>query len=454
LNCGAYLKEHYHSQDPFNSIKFINSSFIERSDSSDVLSFDENLSLNLFDDVWNYEQNTKELEPGLKNYDKEDNSNKEDTIDIQAYLYEIELNFEYFKNDLLDFQDFLNQDYLIEKPLSFNSPIDACSMLLYEQEVSKLMLFYLNDVSNFELCDGSSYIENIEDFNLFCSSDYLENELISVQSEKCGEVSYKNYSENSVLNDNGQLDYKISISDDGLNLQYDIFENVYNYIPSDETDSNENQQSNSIFSTKLDSASLSSSSSPSSYAQLSDSRAIPRLAKSGKDIFRKPCVYMLNEGRCMRSDCRFAHDLHNITCKYWLEGECLKGESCEFLHDFPKISSDSLDKSSAHSFSINKSAQNLDIDTTKTVENDFNLNNLDFPELGTKVKSNKQPTITVNDGKIINNQVEKLDCSQSNNLEQFKNFNEDQNCEEFPSLNAVKSASSLGTNYCSNNFIK
>jgi hypothetical protein len=91
LNCGAYLKEHYHSQDSFNSIKFINSSFIERSDSSDVLSFDENLSLNLFDDVWNYEQNTKELEPGLKNYDKEDNSNKEDTIDIQAYLYEIEL---------------------------------------------------------------------------------------------------------------------------------------------------------------------------------------------------------------------------------------------------------------------------------------------------------------------------------------------------------------------------
>lgn len=441
LNCGVYLKEHYHSQDPFNSIKFINSSCIEHSDSSDVISFDENLSLNLFNDVWNYEQNTIELEPGFKIYEKGDDSSIEDTIDIQAYLYEIELNFEYFKNDLLDFQDFLNQDYLIEKPLSFNSPIDACSMLLYEQEVSKQMLFYLNHVSNFELCDGSSYIENIEDFNLICSSDYLENELISVQSEKCGEVSYKNYSENDNIT-NGQLDYKINISDDGLNLQYDIFENVYNYIPSDETDSNENQQSNSIFSTKLDSVSLSSSSSPSSYAQLSDSRAIPRLAKSAKDIFRKPCVYMLNEGRCMRSDCRFAHDLHNITCKYWLEGECLKGESCEFLHDFPKISSDSLDKSSAHSFSI---IQNLDIDTTKTVENDFNLNNLDFPELGTKVKSNKQPTTTVNDGKIINNQVEKLDCSYSNNnLDQFKNFNEDQNCEEFPSLNAVKSASSLG----------
>ena len=48
---------------------------------------------------------------------------------------------------------------------------------------------------------------------------------------------------------------------------------------------------------------------------------------------RKPCVYMLNEGRCARSDCRFVHDLKSITCKYWLDGECLKGDACEFLHD-------------------------------------------------------------------------------------------------------------------------
>jgi hypothetical protein len=49
---------------------------------------------------------------------------------------------------------------------------------------------------------------------------------------------------------------------------------------------------------------------------------------------RKPCVYMLNEGRCARADCRFVHDLKTITCKYWLEGECLKGETCEFAHEF------------------------------------------------------------------------------------------------------------------------
>ena len=398
----------------------------------------------MFNEDWNYEQNglADELEPKLNDID-------EDVIDIQAYLYEIELNFEYFKNDLLDFQDCLNQDYLIEKALTFNSPLNACSILLHEQEISKQMLFYLNIKAKFELCDGSSYTENIEDFNLFCSSDYLENELISIQNERGEPISFTNYSENGILNDNievatnGQLDYKISISDDGLNLQYDIFENVYNYIPSDETDSSENQLSN--YSAKLDSLSLSSSSSPSSYAQLCDSLMIPRLGKSAKDMFRKPCVYMLNEGRCMRSDCRFAHDLHNITCKYWLEGECLKGESCEFLHDFPKLCSDSLDKSS---YSIGKSLPNNEIDTTKIVENDFNLNNLDFPELGlgAKVKSNKQPAaITVNnDGKIVNSQVEKLECSYTNNLDQFKSFNEDQNCEEFPSLNAVKSASSLG----------
>ena len=51
-------------------------------------------------------------------------------------------------------------------------------------------------------------------------------------------------------------------------------------------------------------------------------------------LSRKPCVYMLNEGRCMRADCRFAHDLKQITCKYWLDGECLKGDNCEFSHEY------------------------------------------------------------------------------------------------------------------------
>lgn len=58
------------------------------------------------------------------------------------------------------------------------------------------------------------------------------------------------------------------------------------------------------------------------------------MAAAAAAASRKPCVYMLNEGRCARADCRFVHDLKTIVCKYWLEGECLKGETCEFAHEY------------------------------------------------------------------------------------------------------------------------
>ena len=80
---------------------------------------------------------------------------------------------------------------------------------------------------------------------------------------------------------------------------------------------------------------------------------------------------MLNEGRCMRADCRFAHDLKQITCKYWLDGECLKGDNCEFLHELveetPKLSS-------KHSKTKEKIVQ--------LVKKDFKLDTEEFPVLG------------------------------------------------------------------------
>lgn len=48
---------------------------------------------------------------------------------------------------------------------------------------------------------------------------------------------------------------------------------------------------------------------------------------------RKPCSFYL-EGSCRRSDCKFSHDLGNITCRFWQEGSCFKGETCPFLHGY------------------------------------------------------------------------------------------------------------------------
>ncbi|KAK3595848.1 hypothetical protein CHS0354_014672 [Potamilus streckersoni] len=52
---------------------------------------------------------------------------------------------------------------------------------------------------------------------------------------------------------------------------------------------------------------------------------------------RKPCSYFL-EGICRRSDCKFAHDIANITCRFWEDGECFKGPLCPFLHGYPSDS--------------------------------------------------------------------------------------------------------------------
>jgi hypothetical protein len=105
---------------------------------------------------------------------------------------------------------------------------------------------------------------------------------------------------------------------------------------------------------------------------------------------RKPCVYMLNEGRCARADCRFVHDLKTIMCKYWLEGECIKGENCEFSHEFIEETvvantrrahkssfSSSHSSKSGGGGSVKKSAEKA-----KTKKIDFKLETEDFPSLG------------------------------------------------------------------------
>ncbi|KAL2757461.1 hypothetical protein ACRALDRAFT_1079671 [Sodiomyces alcalophilus JCM 7366] len=45
------------------------------------------------------------------------------------------------------------------------------------------------------------------------------------------------------------------------------------------------------------------------------------------------CKFYLSTGQCLRSDCRFSHDLSNHLCKYWIMGNCLAGDTCIFSHD-------------------------------------------------------------------------------------------------------------------------
>ncbi|KAG0242552.1 hypothetical protein BGW41_003910 [Actinomortierella wolfii] len=43
------------------------------------------------------------------------------------------------------------------------------------------------------------------------------------------------------------------------------------------------------------------------------------------------CRFFL-QGKCLRKDCWYSHDLSSMVCRFWLKGECLKGETCEFSH--------------------------------------------------------------------------------------------------------------------------
>lgn len=112
-----------------------------------------------------------------------------------------------------------------------------------------------------------------------------------------------------------------------------------------------------------------------STASSSPSTTSSHLIKQMSSVSRKPCVYMLNDGRCMRADCRFAHDLKTITCKYWLDGECLKGENCEFLHDHLPEEPKSLSSSY-------KSKSKKEKNSTQIIKQDFKLDTEEFPALG------------------------------------------------------------------------
>jgi hypothetical protein len=319
----------------------------------------------------------------------------EELVELQAYLYEIDMNLEYFRNDYKQFNDY-DLDINIDKLLSFSSTQDACNMLLYETEISCKLRFGNSSNKAVQLAEIFAHVDAIPEFVPNFQTDMFDSEL----------------DERMLFEDAAFYDEFLTDENAG-----DIFENVYNYVEGDEEEeeitttsddsgTNCNPKFMAAFLLRKKLAALdidnSSSSSAASSLNAGSKFGIPRMIKnSSKDAFRKPCVYMLNEGRCMRSDCRFAHDLHNITCKYWLEGECLKGDCCEFLHEFVTTSGNS---SVTNPLSIPNSKGELTAAALKARQKakDFSLNNLDFPDLSTASVTSNKSAVVVGKGSTTN----------------------------------------------------
>lgn len=123
----------------------------------------------------------------------------------------------------------------------------------------------------------------------------------------------------------------------------------------------------------------------------------------------KPCVFFL-EGNCRRIDCKYSHDLSNITCKYWIEGFCFKGELCPFLHGYtPNDPQDSglLDEDAIKSLSKKKfyptfvieseaDFPSLPLDAPLTALNDSSKSSNDTDTITTTIKNqilNSNPAV-------------------------------------------------------------
>jgi len=94
----------------------------------------------------------------------------------------------------------------------------------------------------------------------------------------------------------------------------------------------------------------------------------------------RPCRHLKN-GSCLRTDCKFDHDLSTTPCKYWiLDCKCSlqqNGEYCPFLHDFSPAVLESLQNNN------NNNNKSLILDTEE-----------EFPTLKAKPKTT---TTTTND---------------------------------------------------------
>lgn len=104
-----------------------------------------------------------------------------------------------------------------------------------------------------------------------------------------------------------------------------------------------------------------------------DFQSIQAVIQQVQNNLPKPCVFFL-EGNCRRSDCKYSHDLSNITCKYWIEGFCFKGELCPFQHSYSLPNDSGLLE--ANCLSLETTTKQPQLNPTFAIESEA-----DFPSL-------------------------------------------------------------------------
>ncbi|KAK4701065.1 hypothetical protein P7C70_g5172, partial [Phenoliferia sp. Uapishka_3] len=104
---------------------------------------------------------------------------------------------------------------------------------------------------------------------------------------------------------------------------------------------------------------------------------------SGRGVGGRVCRYYLS-GNCLRSDCKFSHDVGKAVCKFWLRGHCLKGDGrCDFLHSIPPIMRADFEQRARHRSASNMIAPEEDLPQDAGPD-------LDFPSLGEAPRSRRQ----------------------------------------------------------------
>jgi hypothetical protein len=68
----------------------------------------------------------------------------------------------------------------------------------------------------------------------------------------------------------------------------------------------------------------------------SASRSEERFFESGKNL-NIVCSFFTKNGKCLKSDCQFRHDVDQRTCSFWLKGRCLAGDNCMFQHSLGEL---------------------------------------------------------------------------------------------------------------------